>query len=288
MHPCRMTVLPEFSAFLRSRREVLRPEDVGLTAGSRRRVPGLRRDEVALLAKMSSNYYERLERGSGPRPSAALLAALARALRLTADERDYLYTLAGQLPPPPNGGDGYVDPGLMHVMDALAATTPAFVSDDLSNVLVQNCLNVALLGELAGRPGRESNFLWRWFMDLDWRDAVYEKTQQPELGRIYASSLRAALARRKNDAASSRLLAELRAGSKEFRTVWDEYYVNVLRTTRKLFINEEVGLLQMECDVALGLAGGRQRLVLFRPEPGTDTRARLEKLSALLPGFQDR
>ncbi|MGI3783735.1 MAG: helix-turn-helix domain-containing protein, partial [Janthinobacterium lividum] len=90
---------PALGDFLRSRRERLRPEDVGLVPGPRRRTPGLRRDEVALLAAMSTDYYERIEQARGPQPSPAMLGAIARALRLTRDERDHVYVLAGHLPP---------------------------------------------------------------------------------------------------------------------------------------------------------------------------------------------
>jgi hypothetical protein len=81
-----------------------------------------------------------------------------------------------------------VDPGLMHVMDALSATTPAFEADVLSTLLVQNPLNVALLGEIAGLLARRNNFLWRWFTDLDWRDAVHEKSQQQHLSGLRLGS----------------------------------------------------------------------------------------------------
>ena len=91
--------------FLRRRREQLQTSDVGLPDGARRRTPGLRRDEVAALAAMSTDYYTRLEQGRGPHPSPALLQSLARALRLTSDERDHLFHLAGQAPPPRALGD---------------------------------------------------------------------------------------------------------------------------------------------------------------------------------------
>jgi transcriptional regulator with XRE-family HTH domain len=89
----------ELGVFLRHRRERLRPADVGLVPGPRRRVPGLRRDEVAVLADMSTDYYERIEQGRGPRPSPPMLGAICRALRLSLDERDHVHLLAGHAPP---------------------------------------------------------------------------------------------------------------------------------------------------------------------------------------------
>jgi transcriptional regulator with XRE-family HTH domain len=266
----------ELAAFLRSRRQLLRPEDVGLAVSGRRRVTGLRREEVALLANMSTNYYERLERGRAPRPSPSLLAGLARALRLTVDERDYLFRLADQPPPAQYRADTYVDPGLMHVLDSLAPTTAAFVANDLAYVLVQNALNVAILGSFAGRPGWDSNFLWRWFTDQPWRKATFDKPQHKELSRTYAADLRSKYARRSTPEAAA-LVSKLTGASEEFRTIWSEHDVDVIQTTRKTLLNAEVGRLEMECDAVTSSTTG-QRLTIFRPRPGTDTRERLEKL----------
>jgi transcriptional regulator with XRE-family HTH domain len=123
--------------FLRHRREQLRPEDVGLAGGGRRRTPGLRREEVAGLAALSPDYYSRLEQGRVRTPSAAALASLARAIRLTGDEQDYLFRLAGQQPPEPRSPLTHVDPAMMYLLDALGST-PAQVTDDLLTVIAQN------------------------------------------------------------------------------------------------------------------------------------------------------
>ena len=96
--------------FLRRRREALQPGDVGMPAGPRRRTPGLRREDVAALAAMSTDYYTRLEQQRGPQPSEQMLASLARALRLTSDERDYLFQLAGHNPPAPVSAATHVAP----------------------------------------------------------------------------------------------------------------------------------------------------------------------------------
>jgi hypothetical protein len=149
------------ASFLRVRREALRPADVGLVPGARRRTPGLRREEVALLATMSTDYYERLEQARGPHPPEALVACLARALRLSTDERDHLYVLAGHAPPAVEHHNAYVDPGLMFVLDSLT-TIPAVVTDGLTTVLAQNPLAAALFGPMAGTGGRADNTIWRW------------------------------------------------------------------------------------------------------------------------------
>lgn len=269
----------ELAGFLRRRREALRPADVGIVATGRRRTPGLRRDEVALLANMSSDYYERLEQTRGPHPSTQLLAGIARALRLTLDERDHLYVLAGQPAPQSFDSHGYVDPGLMCVLDALAATTPALVTDDLSNIVAQNPLNVALLGQFAAEPGRGSNVLWRWFTDPEWRSR-YLDSQQDELASGYVADLRASVALRGNDARAKALVTALSEASAGFRALWDRHDVAVLRSTLKVMINAQVGRLDLQCDIVISPPSG-QRLVLFRPQPGTDTGERLEMLQVL-------
>ena len=131
--------------FLRRRREALRPEDVGLSAGRRRRTAGLRREEVAALASMSTDFYTRLEQRRGSRPSEPMVASIARALRLTQDERDHLFQLAGHVAPPRGHRSSHVSPALMRVLDRL--DTPAQVTDDLGAVLRQNALAEALLGD---------------------------------------------------------------------------------------------------------------------------------------------
>src|SRR6266849_8300920 len=111
----------ELAAFLRSRRERLRPADVGLPGGGRRRTPGLRRQEVAQLAGISVDYYIRLEQARGPHPSRQVLTALGRALVLTADEREYLFRLAGEAPPPAPRPNREITPGMRHLLDSMPA-----------------------------------------------------------------------------------------------------------------------------------------------------------------------
>src|SRR5690348_18490604 len=125
--------------FLRRRREALQPGDVGLPAGfaGRRRTRGLRREEVAALAAMSTDYYTRLEQQRGPQPSEQMLTALARALRLTGDERDYLFRVGGHNAPAPVAAAAHVAPALLRVLDRLS-DTPALILSSLGETLVQN------------------------------------------------------------------------------------------------------------------------------------------------------
>ena len=266
----------ELGAFLRHRREQLRPADVGLVPGGRRRVSGLRRAEVAVLANMSSDYYERIEQGRGPQPSPEMLGAIARALRLSLDERDHLYRLAGQPPPARHDSLGYADPGLMCVLDALAPSVPALIGDDLHDVVAQNPLNVALLGPLAAGQGRRRNFVWRWFTDPGLRSR-YLPEQHETLGREYVADLRVATGVRGRDPAVRSLVDALSAVSAEFRAIWARQEVALRRTMSKVLVHPEVGRLDLECDVVVSPPSG-QRLVLFRPRPGTGTHERLALL----------
>src|SRR6202012_1928423 len=150
--------------FLRRRREALRPADVGIPVTARRRTPGLRREDVAALAAMSTDYYTRLEQRRGPQPSEQMLNSLARALRLTSDERDYLFTLAGHTAPGPGGSAAHVPPALLRVLDRLD-DTPALILSNLGETLVQNRLAAALLGDQTGHTGLARSEIYRWVTD---------------------------------------------------------------------------------------------------------------------------
>ncbi|GAA4591803.1 helix-turn-helix transcriptional regulator [Planotetraspora phitsanulokensis] len=268
----------DVGGFLRARREALRPADVGLVPGGRRRTPGLRRSEVALLADVSVDYYERLEQSRNAKPSEALVASLARALRLSVDERDYLYELAGYPPPRTGATGGYVDPAMMFVLDALT-TVPAHIVDDLTTVLAQNRLSRALVGPWAHGDDRLGNVTWRWFTDPASR-ALNVPAEHEAIGRGYVADLRAASAHRGQDAVSSRLIADLADASEEFSRYWDDMEVVPLRSTRKKLIHPHAGQLDVQCDFVLSATGGH-RLVIFRPQPGSATAENFEFLDVL-------
>ncbi|MEU8661561.1 helix-turn-helix domain-containing protein [Actinoplanes philippinensis] len=135
----------ELADFLRRRRAAIRPAEAGLTDGPRRRTAGLRREEVAMLAGMSVDYVVRLEQGRSSQPSTQLLAALARALRLSDDERAHLFRLAGHQPPPVTGPAVLARAGLIRMLDLLGDTC-AMVISDLGEVLAQNRASILLSG----------------------------------------------------------------------------------------------------------------------------------------------
>jgi len=266
----------ELGDFLRSRREALRPSDVGIPSGGRRRTPGLRREEIALLANLSVDYYERLEQSRAGTPSEALLAGLARALRLSVEERDYLYRLAGYSAPAAGAVTGYVDPALMFLLDALS-DVPAQVIDDLTTVLAQNALARALLGTWTNGEGRATNVIWRWFTDPESR-ALNAPDEHESIGRGYVADLRTAAARRGPDA--RQLVSDLQAASAEFADFWSDMQVTPLHSTRKLIVHPRAGNLDVQADYVRSERTG-QRLVIFRPQPGSHTADSFEFLRAL-------
>ena len=269
----------ELGAFLRSRRDRVRPSDVGLTPGPRRRVPGLRRDEVAVLAGASVEYYTELERGAGSQPSDQMLAALARALRLSHDERDHLYHLANRSIPPEGGPASHVHPAMLDLLTRIEAT-PAMVITDLHAVLVQNPLAVALLGDLSVHRGRTASFLYRWFTDAATRNLYPEEDHAPQSGSFVAD-LRGAIGRRSpGDAEATQLLDCLLRQSPEFADLWAEHEVALRRDERKRIMHPAVGLLDLNC-LNLFSDDGRQRLLWFTPRAGTDAAEKLALLTVV-------
>ena len=222
----------ELAAFLKSRRARIRPSDVGLPTGPRRRVPGLRREEVSQLAGLSADYYTELERGRGAQPSAQVLAALARALRLNGDERDHLFHLADRMTPPAaHGPTAHVQPGLLGLLDQLT-TTPAQVITDLHQTLVQNPLAAALVGRPPAVRGPAASFVYRWFTDPDAR-TLYPAEDHPHHSRVFVADLQAVAARRGDDTEVHRMVAALRRRSEEFTTLWDTHDVALRRADHK-------------------------------------------------------
>lgn len=272
--------LAELGDFLRRRRDALTPAAAGLPGGGRRRAPGLRRDEVAALAHLSVTYYERLEQGRGPHPSAATLSALAEALRLTGDRRDHLFRLAGQAAPVVPETDGTPDPGLLSLLHA-NPITPGYLADDLGTVLAQNPMNVALFGPFTGLPGWAGNLVWRWFTSSEWRQVLEPGQDHEPTGRAYVTDLRAVVAQRGHDEVAVALVTDLRAASVEFARMWDEHDVSALHCSTKHLREERVGALDLDCVIATS-PHSRQRLLLLHPATGTGTADRLTRLAALI------
>jgi transcriptional regulator with XRE-family HTH domain len=258
----------ELGAFLRSRRERLRPEDVGLPSGPRRRTPGLRREEIAVLAHISTEYYVRLEQGRAPRPSGEVLAGLAGALRLTDAESDHLHVLAGTAPIRTGLHRRDVRPSILALLERLPQTA-AFVTSATFEVLAWNDLAAALMEDFAGLTPEDRNLARRAFLRPPRSDAtLYGVSDAAEFRHHVVMELRAALARYPSDPAVTGLVEELRDGSPEFARLWERHDVQAAPMLTKTFRHPVVGEITVDCD-SLRLTDRDQRLVLYSAPPGS-------------------
>jgi transcriptional regulator with XRE-family HTH domain len=266
------------SDFLRKRREALQPEDVGLVRGRRRRTPGLRREEIAALAAMSPDYYSRLEGGRGPQPSAAMLTAIARALRLTLEERDHLFVLAGHGIPARSTSTDHVNPGLLRILDRLE-DTPAMVMNRLAETLRQTRSHVAFAGDHSHYTGQERSAIYRWFTNDDDR-ALYHPSEWDGHSRTLASMLRSVHAVDGPNSRAGGLQRSLVDTSAEFRQVWDRHEAGFPRTNVKRFLHPAVGALELHCQV-LHDSEQQQMLLVFTATPASESHEKLELLSVI-------
>ncbi|MEU1964018.1 helix-turn-helix transcriptional regulator [Micromonospora sediminicola] len=264
--------------FLRRRRETLRPGDVGLPEGARRRAPGLRREEVAALAAMSTDYYTRLEQRRGPQPSPQMLAALARALRLTGDERDYLFRVAGHSPPERTATPTHVAPALLRVLDRLA-DTPALVLSDLGETLVQNRLAAALLGDRTGHTGLARSGIYRWFTDPSERER-YPEDDRERQSRAQVANLRAAYGSMGARSRAGELVRALRAVSPEFAELWERHEVAQRFADHKTLVHPELGPIELDCQV-LFTEDQSQALLVFTAPPRSEAAEKVRLLGVL-------
>lgn len=272
----------QLADFLRRRREALRPAEVGISDGPRRRTAGLRREEVAMLAGMSVDYVVRLEQGRSSQPSIQLLGALARALRLSDDERAHLFHLAGHRPLPSEEMARMARAGLVRMLDLLDGT-PALVLSDLGELLALNRAATLLTGNThTSFSGDRRYLVYRWFTDPATR-AVHPPEEQPHQARQLVADLRAVAGRRSGDATVTGLVDRLRAASADFRRLWAEHQVAVRRADRKTLLHPRVGRLLLNCETLVTPDQGQQLLV-FTPA-NAETHERLELLRVL--GSQD-
>ncbi|MET9882073.1 helix-turn-helix domain-containing protein [Streptomyces sp. NPDC006430] len=268
----------ELADFLRSRRERITPEQVGLPRGRRRRTPGLRREEVAQLSAVGVTWYTWLEQARDIQVSPQVLDALARALLLDPSERSHLFALAGSLDPTPHAPCPSVTPALRAMLDQLGPI-PACVQNSRYDILAYNTTYGRLLCDLDALPPEDRNCLWLAFTHADWRAAVVDVA---EVNRTIAAKFRAAMAEHLAEPAWKTLLARLEAESAEFREVWARHEVVGQGTKTKYIRNAHVGLLQLQhTNLWLGPAAG-PRLVTYVPVD-EESRTRLERLERLEP-----
>lgn len=273
--------------FLLRHREALRPGDVGLPAGVRRRAPGLRREEVAQLAVMSTDYYTRLEQRRGPQPSTQMLGSLARALRLTPDERDYLYRVAGHSAPDRVARDDYVAPGLLRVLDRIT-DSPALILDALGQTLVQNDLARALFGDVDGLTGWERSGIYRWFAHPETERLMYPEDDRDRQSRAQVASLRASLGSMGPRSRAAALVRELTDRSPEFVRIWEAHEVARRFEDHKVLVHPQVGAVEVDCQ-ALFTEDGSQTLLVLTAAPRSEAEGKLRLLAVLgTQEFADR
>ncbi|MFJ3296031.1 helix-turn-helix transcriptional regulator [Streptomyces bacillaris] len=266
------------AAFLRHRRELLQPEDVGLPRGQRRRTGGLRREEVAVLCHMSTDYYARLERERGPQPSEQMIASMAQGLHLSLEERDHLFRLAGHTPPVRGTTGEHISPGLLRILDRLD-DTPAEIVTELGETLRQSPLGVALTGDTTRYTGLARSVGYRWFTEPATR-SLYVAEDHDFLSRMFASGLRE-LATLRGAGSRAAQCAELLLGrSDEFRRLWEQHEVGIRPHEVKRFIHPEVGVLELNCQRLLD-PDQSHSLLVYTAAPGSESYDRLRLLSVI-------
>jgi transcriptional regulator with XRE-family HTH domain len=259
--------------YLRARRELVNPADVGLRVAGVRRTPGLRREEVATLAGISADYYLRLEQGRDRNPSTQVLEALARVFGLDATATQYLLSLAAPRPARARRPRREVVPiGIRQLLDVLEL--PAFVENRMFDVLAANRLATALSPRI--RPGE--NRLRSTFLDADEQD-LHPDWERAVGGMVAA--FRTSLGTDVDDPRLAQLVGELSVASELFRQLWARHDVTPLAGGLTRIRHPEVGMLELRREkLPIGDSGG-QLLVVFHAEPGSESARSLALLGSL-------
>ncbi|MDN3352552.1 helix-turn-helix transcriptional regulator [Actinomadura sp. DC4] len=274
----------ELGDFLRSRRARLRPAELGLPDyGGRRRVPGLRREELARLAGVSVDHYVRLEQGRTLHFSEAVLDAVARALRLDPVEREHLYRLARPRPEQERG-EGTPEPqrvraGLRRLLDS-AADVPAYIVGRNTDVLAWNRLATALITDFGALPPRRRNLARLVFFDEGTR-ALYADWRAK--ARDVTAYLRLDAGRHPGDPSTAALVDELSSGSPDFRDVWAEHRLKDKTHGRYVYLHPLVGELDLGFEALRLPDDPDQVLIAHTVEEGSPSQTALRLLSAWVP-----
>jgi transcriptional regulator with XRE-family HTH domain len=267
----------ELAAFVRSRRERLRPEEVGLPRSRRRRTPGLRREEVAQLAGVGVTWYTWLEQGRDINPSPQVLEAIARTLRFDAHERTHLLTLAGVVVAPHVDECSMLFPTARAILDSLEPN-PAVLMNARWDVLAYNRVHASFFSDLDGIPAGDRNCIWLAFTDPEWRQVIVD---WDEVAARMVGEYRAAMAEHLDDPSWHSLLERLLDASPEFAARWQRHDVRRMESSRKRVRHPELGELMLDytnlwLDPSLGA-----RVVAFTPAD-EHTAGRLRELHARL------
>ncbi|MEU6414037.1 helix-turn-helix transcriptional regulator [Microbispora sp. NPDC046933] len=271
----RNTRREQLAAFLRSRRERIRPEDVGLPPGLRRRTPGLRREEVAQLAGVGVTWYTWLEQGRPINASVQVLDAIARTLRLDAAEREHLYRLADLPEIADPAGDGEGLDAEVHTILRQLDPLPACVYNGRYDLLAWNAAYGTIFASVVGRPRLERNVLWRVFTMPDCCCPLVNKDE--ELPQMVAT-LRAAFGRHVGEPAWTGFVTRLSAASPEFARMWAMHEVARPGVRMKLFKHSSVGLIRLTSTSMALAAPPETRIVVYTPMDD-ESRQRIEWLT---------
>jgi transcriptional regulator with XRE-family HTH domain len=270
----------ELAAFLRSRRERLRPEDLGLPSGPRRRTPGLRREEIAVLAHISTEYYARLEQGRAPRPSDVVLAGIAGALRLTTAESEHLHRLAGTASIPSSMHRRDVRPSVVALLERLPQTA-GIVLSAAYEVLAWNDLAAALMEDFGALAPRDRNLARKAFLYTErLPKALYGISDEVAFRESVVTQLRGAQAVYPTDPVIAELVEELLEGSAEFARLWQRHDVQTPQPLQKTFRGTPVGDVTVDCD-SLAITERDQYLVLYTAPVGSRDAENLALLSII-------
>ena len=267
----------ELAAFLRSRRERIAPQQVGLPPTRRRRTPGLRREEVAQLAGVGITWYTWLEQGRDIKPSAEVLHAVARALQLDTHEHAHLLTLAGAAENGVGGEHQALPPTAQLLLDQLEPY-PALVVNARYDLLAYNRVYASGFPELESVPIEDRNALWLLFTHPRWRTSVLD---WEDAGARMVAQFRAAMAEHLAEPAWKSLVARLHRASPEFGVIWKQHDVQGPESRAKRFLHPDVGLLVMDYTYLWLAPRLGTRLVTYTPADA-ETRERLERLQLLL------
>ncbi|MGY0386758.1 helix-turn-helix transcriptional regulator [Nocardioides sp. WG-D5] len=263
----------ELAAFLRTRRERITPEDVGLPGGGRRRTPGLRREEVALLAGVGVTWYTWLEQGRDINASVQVLEAVARTLRMDSQERWHLFQLAGVTVVPPAQEGSLVDRPRQEVLDQLDPL-PAVVTSPRFDIMGYNRAYNRMMGDIDRVEPGERNTAWLFFTDPYCKNMCVGN--RPAAAAHLVGTLRAAMAQHLDDPLWTGLVQRLREASPEFDEVWMRHDVVDAPVPAKDFVSP-VGDLHLT-STRFGVGSGGSRMMVYTPRD----QATAERLEALV------
>lgn len=266
--------MSEFATVLRAWRDRVTPEQVGMPAGSGRRTSGLRREELSALAGVSVDYIVRLEQGRAANPSPQTLTALARALRLSDEERDHLFRSAGAAVPSSRVASSHVPPGVQRMVDRLG-NFPVSVHTAAWDIILWNPLWSALFGDPTTLTGDERNVAWRYFMRGP-GTIEFDDRHHSEFASALAADLRRASVIYPDDPRIAGLIRRLRRESPDFEKTWQTTSIASHTSSRKT-VHSTVGAIELDCDV-LTVPGSDLRIVAYTTPPGSEAASKLDLL----------